>query len=183
MEEDKLKKIAELREILEDRVRILEVELEGMRTLLEFVNNLLLEQSFKRVDVTGLQPIKTPTFTPKRVVQFKARDGEPLATIYIGKGLLQIVPASDKVFTVSTPPFMPFLHDRVFLKIRERDEEFAKIGKISHKKIFSFIIEKDGDVIRRITLNNVAPERERELISAIQWTLEKMYEKMKRTTG
>ncbi|MFQ6095999.1 MAG: hypothetical protein ACE5NN_07635 [Candidatus Bathyarchaeia archaeon] len=182
MEEERLKKIAELRGLLQERVQTLETELEGMRTLLEFVNNLLLEQSFKRVGATGPQPTqppKPPMQAPRQITQLKAKEGEVLATLYIGEGSMRIVPAGDKRFNVNTPPFIAFLHDRVLSKIRERDQEAAKIGRIPLNRVFKFEIKREGDIISEIVLRNVAPERERELISAIHWTLEKMYDKMK----
>ena len=182
MEEDSLKKIAELRELLENRVRNLETELEGMRTLLEFVNNLLLEKSFKRVEVKGIRPSPPaqPTTQPsEKTVQMKAKDGEILAAIYKGVDSMRIVPSEEKTFTMSTPPFVPFLRERVLSKIHERDQEAVHSGVIPLDKAFSFEIRRDGDVIREITVRNVDRERERELMSAIHWTLEKMHEKVK----
>ena len=45
MEEEKIRKLAELREILEERVKSLEAEIEGLKSLLEVVNSILLERS------------------------------------------------------------------------------------------------------------------------------------------
>ena len=177
MEGERLRKIAELRGMLEDRVRTLETELEGMRTLLEFVNNLLLEQSFKRVDATKLRPIQPPPPTmqaPVETSQIKTKGGERLATLHVEERSMRVVPAEDKRFNVNTPPFMTFLHDRVLLKVQERDQEAAKIGRIPLNRAFEFEIKRDGDILREITMRNVASERARELISAIHWTLEKM---------
>ncbi|MCW4027613.1 MAG: hypothetical protein NWE76_09040, partial [Candidatus Bathyarchaeota archaeon] len=84
----------------------------------------------------------------------------------------------EKTFTMSTPPFVPFLRERVPSKIHERDQEAVHSGVIPLDKAFSFEIKRDGDVIREITVRNVDRERERELMSAIHWTLEKMHEKM-----
>jgi hypothetical protein len=181
LEEDSLKKIAELRELLENRVRSLETELEGMRTLLEFVNNLLLEQSFKRVEAKGIPPsppAQPSTQPPKQTVQIKAKDGEVLATVYKEVDSIRIVPSGNETFTMTTAPFVPFLRERVLRKIRERDQEAVQSGEISLDEAFSFEIKRDGDVIREITIRNVNRERERELMSAIHWTLEKMHEKM-----
>ncbi len=177
MEEEKLKKVAGLREILEDRVRGLETELEGLRVLLEFANNMLLEQSFKRPEVVKPPP---PISVAVEAAPLRTVGGELLANLYVGDNSIRVVPSDDKSFSVNTPPFTPFLHDRVLLKMQERDRESAQDGKIPHDKVFSFELKRDGDAIREITIRNVAPERKRELISAIQWTFEKMHEKMKR---
>ena len=177
MEEDRLKKIAGLREIIEERVRRMEAELEGLRVLLEFVNNILLEQSFKRVETVKPQPT-LPIHV--EATPLTTMGGEILASLHVEDDSMRIVPSGDKKFSVNTPPFMPFLHDRVLLKMQEKDQEAAEEGRIPYGKVFSFDVKRDGDLIREITIQNVDPERKRELVSAIHWTLEKMYEKMKR---
>jgi len=179
LEEERLRKIAGLREILEERVRRLETELEGLRVLLEFTNSILLEQSFKRVETIKLQPPVSPPVHAE-ATPLKTSGGEVLATLYVGDDSMRIVPAEDKKFSVNTPPFMPFLHDRVLLKMQERDQEVAERGRIPYSRVFSFDIKREGDLVREITVRNLDPERKRELTSAIHWTLEKMYEKMKR---
>jgi len=176
MEEDRLKKIAELREILEERVTRTEAELEGLRVLLEFANNILLEQSFKRVQAAKLQP---PVPVRVEATQLRTTAGEILANLYVEDDSIRIVLAEDKKFSANTPPFVPFLHDRVLLKMQEKDKEAAEGGRIPYDKVFSFNLERAGDLILGITIRNVDPERKRELISAIHWTLEKMYDKMK----
>ncbi len=100
-----------------------------------------------------------------------------LATVYKGVDSMRIVPSGDKPFTINTPPFVPFLRERVLRKIRERDQEAVQSGGKSLDEAFSFEIKRDGDVIREINIRNVNRERERELMSAIHWTLEKMHEK------
>lgn len=175
MEEDRLKKIAGLREILEDRVRTLEAEVEGLRILLEFANTILLEQSFKRVETVKLQP---PAPVHEKPTQLQTSDGEVLADLYLENDSMRIVLAPENRFNVKTPPFMPFLHDRVLLKMQEKDQKAAEEGKIPYSKALSFEIELEGDLIREITIQKVDPERRRELVSAIHWTLEKMYQKM-----
>jgi len=50
MEEERIKKIAELREIMEERAKNLDAELEGLRSILDLISDLLLEKSFKRVE-------------------------------------------------------------------------------------------------------------------------------------
>ncbi len=177
MEEDRLKKIAGLREILEERVRRLETELEELRVLLEFVNNILLEQSFKRAETAKLQP---PLTVRVEATPLRTTGGEILANLYVEADSMRVVLAEDEKFSVNTPPFMPFLHDRVLLKMQEKDQEAAEEGKIPYGKVFSFDVKRDGDLIREITIRNVDPGRKREVLSAIHWTLEKMYEKMKR---
>lgn len=183
--DEKLKKIAEFREFLEERVMELEKELEGLRILLEFVNNLILDQSFKRVKELKPTAVKREAVEPQpsvppAVTQLKAANGEILANMYVEGNMVRIVPSASKNFSVNTPPFMTFFVERVLTKMQDRDREVIKSGELTPDKMFSFNIKRDGDLIREIIIRNVSSSRKGEIKSAIRWTLEKMYEKMKR---
>jgi len=180
-EEEKLKRIAELRSLLEKRIREIETELEGLRVILEFVDARLLEKGFKRAEVGKPAPVE-PAVTPpeiefEEVVPLKTVAGDLLANLYVTEESIRVVPAEGKAFDVNTPPFMPFLVERVLAKMQERDQEAVRTGEITPDKILSYSIVRDGDVIREIAVKNVGSERLRELKSSIRWTLEKMYEK------
>jgi hypothetical protein len=191
MEEEKLRKIAELREILEERIRSLEAEIEGLRLILEFVNGFLLERSFKRVEEitpakiseaapTAPSPPTSPTPAirePVRVIPLKTSSGELLANIYVEDRSLRVVPEPDKKFDVNTPPFEPFLIEKVLNRMREVDQESVRRGELMPEEAISFEVKKDGSILKEMIIRNVASQRERELRSAIRWTLEKMYEK------
>ena len=201
VEGNKIKKMAELRVLLEKRVKEMETELDGLRVLLDFVNAALVEKGFKRAEI--LKPILTPTPTTEeemlppappvtrvevtsppvleyeQAVPIKTATGELLANLYMGEDSMRVVFAEDKQFTVDVPPFMAFLVERVLAKMQEKDREAAGTGEIAPDKILSYSIVQDGDFLREITIRNVGGDRARELKSTIRWTLEKMYEKMK----
>ena len=181
-EEEKIKKMAEFRAVLEKRIKELETELEGLRAMFEFVNDTLLRKGFKKAE-TVMPPLGLPAAAPSVVeseetVPLNTADGEFLANLYIGKDSMRVIMAEDKNFNVNTPPFMPFLVERVLAKMQERDRESVGTGELTPDKIISYNIMREGDIIREITIRNVGPERARELKSSIRWTLEKMYEKM-----
>jgi len=193
-EEEKIKKMAEFRTLLEKRIQEIETELEGLRVLLEFIDTALLEKGFKRaeivkpalppIEVAPLPPPTLPEVAPPIVeyemaVPLKTVTGELLANLYVGEDSLRVVLAEDKEFNINTPPFMSFLVERVLAKMQEKDREAVRTGEITPDKIFSYNIVREGDVVREITIRNIAPDRSRELKSTIRWTLEKMYEKVK----
>jgi len=188
MEEEKIKKIAELREKLEERAKKLEAELEEMRTLLDLINDLLLEKSFKRAEEIARpvapkpleeQPQLVPSGKRVKTYPLKTATGELLADLYVEDGTIRVVPAANKRFNVNTPPFAAFLMERIIVRMQQRDQELAAQGKMKLSEVFSYEVKKDGDILQEITIRNYAPQRERELRSATRWTLEKMYEKMK----
>lgn len=181
-EEEKIKKVAEFRTILEKRVKELEIEIEGLKAMLEFANDTLLRKGFKKAEVAKLPQVlpevAPPTAEYEETIPLKTADGEFLANLYVGKDFMRVILAEDKNFNVNTPPFMPFLIERVLAKMQERDRESVRTGEATPDEIISYNITREGDTVREITVRNVGPERIRELKSSIRWTLEKMYEKM-----
>jgi len=192
---EKIKRLVSFKQTLEKRVEALKSELKELQDALEALNFILLEKGFKRAEITK-SPDEIEASLPKEevpiepsaplphaeyesVTPLKTVTGELLATLHASEDSLRVVPAEDKNFDVNTPPFTPFLVERVFAKMQEKDNELARTEQIAPEKIFYYDIIRDGDVIREITIKHVDQERLRELKSSIRWTLEKMYEKMK----
>jgi uncharacterized coiled-coil protein SlyX len=192
---EKIKRLVSFKQKLEKRVEELESELKELQATLEALNFILLEKGFKRAEITkspaeieALVPKEEVTVEPspplppteyESVIPLKTVTGELLATLHVSEDSLRVVPAEDKSFNVNTPPFTPFLVERVFAKMQEKDNELARTSQIAPEKIFCYNIVREGDIIREITIKHVDQDRLRELKSSIRWTLEKMYEKMK----
>lgn len=190
---EKIKKLIVFKKKLEEKVEDLESELKELQAMLETVNSILLEKGFKRAEIT--KPLaKVEALPPKEevavehapsqmeyesITELKAVTGEFLANLYVSGNSLRVVLAEDKNFNVNTPPFTPFLVERVLAKMHEKDSELARAGQLAPDKVFSYNIVREGDIIREITIKNLGETRLRELKSSIRWTLEKMYEKMK----
>ncbi len=186
-EKEKIKKIAELRALLQKRVGDMETELEGLRILLGLIDDTLLSKGFRRAEI--VKPVPTPSkAVPSKVMEhersipLKTVTGDLLADLYVGEDSMRVVLAEDKSFDVNTPPFTSFLVERVLTKMQEKDREVASKGEITPDEILSYNVTRDGNLIREITIRNVRSERSRELKSAVRWTLEKMYEKMMQTS-
>lgn len=201
-EEQRMRKMAELRAVLERRVNELQTELDQLKSMLEFVNSTLLEKGFRKPEIR--LPPPQPTVTPEtavpteqapkpieeakpilmehaQAIPIKTVTGDLLAELYTDEENMHVVLARDKQFTADTPPFTAFLVQRVLAKMQEKDTESASQGEIPRERILSYEVVKDGDVIREINIANIGSDRARELKSSIRWTLEKMYEKMKAT--
>ena len=192
---EKIKRLVSFKQKLEKRVEELESELKELQATLEALNFILLEKGFKRAEITkspaeieALVPKEEVTVEPspplppteyESVIPLKTVTGELLATLHVSEDSLRVVPAEDKSFNVNTPPFTPFLVERVFAKMQEKDNELARTRQIAPEKIFCYNIVREGEVIREITIKHVDQDRLRELKSSIRWTLEKMYEKLK----
>lgn len=193
-EEEKIKRIAKLRSVLEKRVKETEAELEGLRALSELADAVLLEEGFKRAEIPKPSPprppeaVRPPVPSPpavegEKAVPIKMITGELLANLCVKEDFLRVVPAEERNFNVNTPPFLAFLVERVLEPMKEKDREAVERGEIPPDKMLSYNIVRDGDLIREITIRNVTPDRSRGLKSAIRWTLEKMYEKMTQSSA
>jgi hypothetical protein len=191
---EKIKRLVSFKQKLETRVNELELELKELQATLEAINSILIEKGFKHAEIT-MPPAETETLPPKEEVTaepslpqaqtkhesvtLRAVTGELLATLYLSDDSLRVVPSEDKNFNINTPPFTPFLLERVLARMQEKDNELVRTGQIATEKVFSYDIVREGDIIREITINHVDEDRLRELKSSIRWTFEKMYDKMK----
>jgi len=172
---EEVRKLAELRDILEERVKKLESELEGLRRILQFVDEVLLEKSFRRPELPSAEKKAESEIPPPKSV-LKTITGEVLAEVYEDGRSMRIVMLRD--FDINIPPFRSFLLDRVLDKMREKDLRAVDEGVISPEDALRYEIKTSGDHVREIVIENVSSDRKRELKSAIRWTLEKMFEKM-----
>jgi len=188
LEEERIRKVAELRETLEERVKSIESELQGLRALLDFINELLIEKSFKKAEeiakpppLPEVKPQTAPTRKIIRTIPLKTDAGELMANFYVEDDHIRIVPELSIKFNVNTPPFNAFLIEKILGKMQERDQELVNQGKLVPDKALSFEVKKDKDILQEITIRNLMPQREREVRSATRWTLEKMREKQSQT--
>jgi hypothetical protein len=193
---ENVKRLIDFKKRIETRLQKLERELNDSKAMLETVNSILLEKGFRRVEI-GLKPDTGRVLSeervetvepehgteaeaePESVRTLKSVNGETLADFHVDDGVLHVVPAEDKDFSISTPPFNQFFVQRVLLKMQERDSELARSGQLSPDKILCFDIIREGDLIREVVIRNFDSDRLKELKSSIRWTFEKMLEKTK----
>lgn len=185
-EKEKIKKMARLRAILEERIETMETELDGLKTLLNLIDTTLIKEGFKRAEIS--KPVQSPSkkgipqssiTRKKKGIPLKTVTGDLLAQFYVEKDSIRITIVEDKDFDINTPPFKSFFVERVLAKMEGKDREDASKGKIDPERIISYNIKQDGNILREIIIKNLRSERSRELKSSVRWTLEKMYERMK----
>ncbi|MBS7657452.1 MAG: hypothetical protein QXI71_03400 [Candidatus Bathyarchaeia archaeon] len=184
MEDEQIKKVAELRELLEERVKTMESELQGLRALLDFINELLIEKSFKKAEeiakppqITEMRPPVTPVKEEARIIPLKTDSGVLMANFHVEDNQIKIIPEPNIKFNVNTPPFNAFLIEKILGRMYERDKELVSQGRLVPEKAFSYEIRKDNDVLQEIIIRNLTPQREKEVRSATRWTFERMLEK------
>ncbi len=205
---EKMKAMIAFKKRLEEQIEKLAAETTEVQATLDVVNQILLQQGFKRGDMKEVPPAPptpqevvlpkgeieppkvvitqhttppapVPAAEPESVIPLKTMTEEPLALMYFDKQTIHVLPDESKNFSVNTPPFTNFLVEKVFAKMQEKDKELARLGQIRPETMFTYSIIREGELIREIVIKNVDEERLKELKSSIRWTFEKMYEKMK----
>lgn len=181
MEEESLKKLAEFKVVLEEKIQKLEYELESLKVMRNVLDSLLIEKGFKRAKISTTPPIQpVEELSPEKqvnVLPIKTVEGKHLADIYLEDGSLRVIPSQGVVFQLDTPPFKSFLIERVLEKMRLKDYEASLRGEIPPENMLDYDVKSEDGILKEILIMNVTEERLHELKSTICWTLEKMYEK------
>jgi len=192
-EEDKVRKLAELKAYVQRRTHELEEELLKLKSLGELVDVALAEKSFRRVQVPKSQPPATPAgptaqpSPPQPVasaastlsLSVRAASGVDLADLQIDRNEIRVIPKPNMKFDPNSPPLRAFLIGRVLEPMRSKDASAAQTGQITEDKAVSYRLEQDENVLRQIIITNYGDEKRlQELRSAISWTLRRMHEKM-----
>ncbi len=176
------RKLAELRSLLEEKIRELELELELLKLCHRLVTEALSRRTFKsglevlqeRVEETAR--VEEKIEKPKAIKDIVGRKiSKVFAKAYVYDDYVRIVPEEE--FDVSTPPFQAFFINKLLEEFRKEDEENVKRGKLSGNKVLRYEIKTDeGGRIKEIVIHNYNDDfRLREILRALSWTFEKMY--------
>ena len=174
---EEAKELAELKKYLEERVTVLQRELDALRALLKLVDEALSKASFK----PAFELLEPQPSAEENVMLVASRNGRVLGRMYVGPDYVRIEPSPEIAFDVNTPPFKAFFIDKVLEPMKAKDKEAAEKGLLDPDRVMDYYVHTEGDILRYVLVKNVVDERRvRELRSAIRWTFERMLERMKR---
>jgi hypothetical protein len=166
-----VKRIAELREWLDNIIRDKEIELDNLKYTLSLIDNLLKTSSFKPAAVLTEEP---------EVRQLKSKDNRLLANAYIAKDAITIVPVSELKLNQNIPPFQSFFLNRILGDMKKKDMERVKEGKIAKDDILEYKIDEEENDIKSIIIKNYRDKnRMNEILNACEWVLARMVEKIR----
>jgi len=173
-EGERVRRLAELKSFLEAKVRSLEEELTRTRELMDLVDALLVEGSFKKLEPKVVAEVEREVSrTPLSTI-----DGVKLADFIVEGNTIRVEPSPELKLEVSYPPLSSFLINKVLEPMRKKDLESVRAGEKSEDEAFSYEISQEGNSLKALTLKNFGDERRLvELKSAIKWTLRRMYER------
>ncbi len=160
--------LEELKKHLEEKIQQLQKEIEMYKALLEVVDVLYKN----RDELLTAKP-------GEEVIQVKSPSGEVIANMYIGHDYIRAVPLVPMPKNI--PPLTTYLISRVLDEMKRREEELAERGEIKKEEVLSYDIREEEGLLKEIMVKNIKSERDFvELKAAIRWTLQKMYDKIKK---
>jgi hypothetical protein len=197
--EDEVKKAAEMREWLEEKISETEMELTRLRDMQTMVDSILRKTSF--VPATELrsngstqakvQPSEKTGTAVKSEVQApsvkssdeprqlrRSNDGKLIATAFVTPEKIIVVPSSDVKVSQTIPPFQNFFVNRIVKGYESKDQELVSSGKLDSQQALKFEIEETDGNISKVTIENYREKvRLNEILSTINWAFTRMLEK------
>jgi len=177
--DEKVKELVELREYLKEEIEKRAREVERLKKLLSVLDEVITGMSFKTAYEVS-KPAGKEVKTRKKII-IRSRDGRELATAEYDDELLIIRPREGLKLDVKTPPFIPFLVNKVLLGMKVSDRKLVIEGKLDPSKVIDYEVETDNDILKEIRVKNYREEgRVKRIIDASRWTFERMLAKSRR---
>jgi len=177
MSEDKVKRLAEIKSYLENRLKSIEEELELLRTLLRMVDEALARESFTSASAL-MERERAEVVGERASMEFdvRSRTGEKIAHVEVYSNRLVVRP--EVTLHVNTPPFKAFLINKILEGFKKKDERRVHEGELTEDQVIRYEVKEEGGVLKELVIYNYG-DRQRlfELRGVIRWTLNRMYEK------
>lgn len=189
--EEEVKKAAEIKIWIEEKISDLESEVGKLKETLKIVDSLLRVASFKAAASFVTEPkVKSPpssTITEsqkyekleseKTIPIKRSADDFFMGNAFISKSSVIIIPEIE--FDISTPPFRSFFINRILEGMKNKDEKNTSQGRIKEEDAIKYTIEEKNGIIKKITVYNYKDtKRLNDIINSITWTFTKMSEKL-----
>jgi ribosomal protein L11 len=192
--ESDIRKLLKMRADLEERTENLQTEIEDLKLVMVEIDKAIVKQGFHQPSPVfqamkpaelkpeeDKQPVTVTLETTADGSSIQAKDGTVLGRVKVDNDIIVFTPREGLTFMTSTPPFQSFLLDRVLANMRTSDETRASTGEITLEQVLSYEVEADGEAIKTLIVHNYGGERRlREIQSSLRWSLDKMYDKMRR---
>lgn len=183
--ESDTKKLLQYRQSIENRIALLEKEINDLKTAIDGIDRFIVNQGFKRP--TPPIPYQKPLHEQTSAVleedtSITSKNGTILGKMKIIDKKLLFIPMPQFSFSENIPPFKSFLLERVLDNMRSTDQARVENNEMDNDNILDYEVEITGDKIISLTIKNYGGERRlREINSSLRWTFDKMYDKLKQS--
>ena len=172
--EDQLKKSAELKLWLENRIAELQEEMGRLKETLAIVDASLRASTFR----PAIEMIDASREIPEVRQLKRDKGGQPVADASVTSDSISIDPAEGVVLKTSTPPFKSFLLGKILAGMKEKDSQLVAAGKIQKGSELIYDVEEKGGQITRLMIDNYREKaRLNEILNTVAWTFSRMLEK------
>lgn len=182
--EDDLRRNAELKLWMENRIAELQEEMDRLKEALAVIDSVLRASSFK--PAAALAPSRTSPVggaeeegaIPEIRELKRDRGGETIAVAQITRERLKIEPVAEANLKADTPPFKSFLLGKILAGMKAADDDAVQKGRLKKGDELRYSLAEKGGKIHSLTVENYR-ERERmtEILNTVSWTFSRMLEK------
>ena len=180
-DEADLKRLAEMKAYLEKKISDSEKEIERLRSMVEIVDSLLADKSFRHVKIlapTQAEPGADVKRQTSETWPIATPEGTHLADVQMSESEITLVPDPNIRYDVTSPPLRAFLIARVLDPMHAKDEELARTGQLNPSLVLVFEVQEDVGTLKALRVRNYRDQgRLTELRNAMRWTIRRMYEK------
>ena len=186
--EQETKKILQFRESMKERIQELHHEIQDLQNAIEELDKLIVTTGFRTFssldnsitqEKTESELIISQEETVEDQMSITSKNGTILGTMKVVENTIIFTPSESFEFSLSTPPFMSFLVERVLDNMRKTDQERSTNGELDPAEILEYEIQDQDSKITRLQIHNYGGERRlREINSSLRWTFDKMYDKI-----
>lgn len=176
--EEEAKALAEVKAWLERKIAELNQEIEMIKKITSYIDELLAGASFKRADSLVAKkleqvPQAKPILEKPSIKVIRSRNGAVLATLTYTKDEARFQISPDLELRRDDKPFSSFLLRKVLEAMTRDDEERVRSGELDKEKMVKYEVIFDGDRVSEILVKNYRDDaRLRDLINSVRWTLE-----------
>jgi hypothetical protein len=171
---DQVKKAADLKLWLEDRIAELQQEISRLKETLALVDASLRASAF-RPAIEMMDEAKEVAETRELK---RDRGGGVIATASVSSDSVTIEPKEGVTLLQATPPFKSFLIGKILQGMRAKDQELVSSGKLGKGRELRFDVEEQHGAIGRLIVENYREKtRLNEILSTVAWTFSRMLEK------
>ncbi len=182
--EDETRILLKIRQDLQARIGLLEVEIEDLRSAIMEIDRQIVRQGFRQPKPMSVvvEPRPEEIVDEEDLSSVKSQSGMTLGTLLIEESKIVFEPVVGLTFVTSIPPFQSFLIERVLGNMKTTDEERVNKGEITLDEVLSYEVVTEGERIIKILISNYGDERHlREIQSGLRWTFDKMYDRLRQS--